>query len=212
VSACPGRCNPRNAGVVLGEPVWCGPCSAVVRAALRRLPSAYEALLSVSVIKPSPTDTLRVSGSRERPSPSAAVDLRDELFQTTRSWEDSLRQHLRHRAARDLGERGLTLVSAVRYLNRNFERMMCRQECAADFGHEVNVLFSTSLRLVKNGPLRALLSIPCPFCKRKCLMQQEGLAGVPWYTACEQRLGGCGRLFTEQEMEWMVHVRVAVQR
>lgn len=212
MSACPGRCNPRRVGVVQGSPVWCAGCALVVRGALRSLPQSYVHLLSVSVIKPSPTDVVRVSGSRERPSPSAAVDLRDEIFQTVRCWEDDLRQHLRHRAARDLATRDLTLTNAVRYLNRNFDRMMQRPECAADFGHEVNVLFSTALRLVKNGPLRSHLSIPCPYCDRRTLMQQEGLALKPWYTSCEEVLGGCGRLFTETEMVWMAEVRLAIAR
>lgn len=89
---------------------------------------------------------------------------------------------------------------------------MMRAECAADFGHEINVLFSTALRMVKNGPLRAHLIIPCPYCNRRTLLQQEGVATKPWFTSCEERLGGCGRLFTEQEMVWMVEQRVAVQR
>lgn len=211
MSACPGRCNPRSGGVIQGSPVWCGSCALVVRGALRSLPRAYVALLSVSPIKGSPTDSIRVSGSRERPSPSVAVDLRDELFQTVRSWEDCLRQLLRHRAARDLATREDTLVSATRYLNRNFDKIMAA-DCATDFGREVNVLFSTALNLVKNGPLRSHISIPCPWCNRRTLLQQEGLANVPWFTSCEERLGGCGRLFTETEMVWTAHQRIAVAR
>ena len=209
--ACPGRCQGGGV-VVLGEPVWCVQCAAVVRGALRSLPVGYVALAGVMGLSaPSPADAIRVSGSRDRPSPSAAVDLRDELFQMVRVWENDLRQFLHHRAARDLESRESTLSSGVRYLNRNFGRMMARPECAADFGHEINVLFSTVLRMVKNGPLRSLLSIPCPWCHRKTLMQQEGVALVPWYTACEAALGGCGRLFTEQEMAWMAEVRLAVK-
>lgn len=212
MSACPGRCNPRGVLVVQGEPVWCAGCGLVVRGALRSLPVAYVALGGVSPIRESPTDVVRVSGSRERRSPSPAVDLRDEIFQVVRGWEDDLRQFLRHRAARDLETREGTLANGVRYLNRNFVRMMERPECAADFGREMNVLFSTALRMVRNGPLRALLTFPCPWCHRRTLMQQEGVANVPWYTSCEQSLGGCGRLFTEDEMVWMAQVRVAIQR
>lgn len=212
MSACPGRCNPRGAVVVQGEPVWCAGCGLVVRGALRGLPVVYVDLLSVSPIRSSPTDAVRVSGSRERMSPSVAVDLRDEVFQTVRCWEDDLRQFHGHRAARDLETRERTLINGVRYLNRNFGSMMGRRECAADFGHEMNVLFSTALSMIKNGPLRSLLSFPCPWCHRRALMQQEGPASVPWYTSCEASLGGCGRLFTEDEMVWMAQVRVAIQR
>lgn len=210
--ACPGRCNGGSGPVVLGEPVWCVQCSLVVRAALRSLPVGYVALAGLMDLRAaSPTDAVRVSGSRESPSPSPAVDLRDEVFQVVRAWEDDLRGHLRHRAARDLSSREETLTSGVRYLNRNFGRMISRPECAAEFGHEVNVLFSTVLRMIKNGPLRSHLGIPCPWCHRKTLMQQEGVALKPWYTACEVALGGCGRLFTEDEMAWMAQVRLAVK-
>lgn len=212
MSACPGRCNPRGGGVVLGEPVWCVSCGEVVRVALRSLPGVYVALGGVSSFRGSPTDVVRVSGSRERCSPSVAVDLRDELFQWVRLWEDCLRRLLRDGAAHDGVSRLATLRGGVGYLSRNFDRMMGRSECAADFGREANVLFSTALRLVKDGPLRVLLSCPCPFCDRKTLMQQEGVALRPWYTACESTLGGCGRLFTETEMVWMTNVRLAVKR
>lgn len=210
---CPGRCGVSAGGVsVAGCPVWCGACGLVVRQALRGLPLAYEALGEVLVWRSGGSDDVRVSGSRERPSPSVAVDTRDEVFQMVRSWEDDLRQHLGHRAARDLETRESTLVSGVRYLNRNFEVMMGREECAEEFGREMNVLFSTALRLVKNGPLRSHLTIPCAWCGRKCLMQQEGVALVPWYTSCEVTLGGCGRLFTEKEMVWMAQVRLVIKR
>lgn len=133
------------------------------------------------------------------------------MFHTVRSWEDDLRQHLHHRAARDSTTREATLETAVRYLNRNFTAAMARDPGGREFGQEMNALFSTALRMVKNGPLRHILTIPCPHCSRKALMQQEGIALEPWYTACETRLGGCGRLYTEQEMSWIVEVQVAAQ-
>jgi hypothetical protein len=186
-------------------------CSGVVRHALWQLPSAYEALLSVSVIRASPTDTVRVSGSKERQSPSGAVDLRDELFQRVRWWEDDLRVFLRLRAAQDAASREVTLRQSVELLSREFGRMMERPG-STGFGQDMTGLLGRVLRAVKNGPTRSLLIYPCAFCNRRCLIQHEGLANRPWFTACEPALGGCGRLFTEQEIEWMAEVRVVIGR
>lgn len=134
------------------------------------------------------------------------------MFHTLRSWEDDLRQHQRHRAARDGSTREATVALTVRYLNRNIDAALSRDPGGKDFGHEINVLYSTALRMVKNGPLRTILTYPCPRCDRKALMQQEGIAGTPWYTACEIRLGGCGHLYTEQEMTWMAELALANAR
>lgn len=211
--ACPGRCNTDTNITTWGDPVWCGPCAQLARTALRSLPQAYTALGTVALLTASqPLDAVRVSGTRERPSTAPGADLQDEIFHTLRSWEDTLRQHQRHRAARDATTRETTVTLSVRYLNRNFDTAIARQPGGEEFGQNINVLFSTALRMVKNGPLRHILSVPCPRCGRKALMQQEGLALQPWYTACETRLGGCGCLYSEQEMSWLVEVRMAVAR
>jgi hypothetical protein len=136
--------------------------------------------------------------------------MRDEIFQTIRCWEDDIRQHLRHRAARDGRSREETLALAVRYLNRNFVAAMKRDPGGLEFGEEVRALFSSALRLVKNGPIRSRLTIACPRCSRRSLVQQEGLAGKAWFTVCDERLAGCGTSYTEVEMTWMVEVRKAV--
>lgn len=223
---CPGRCNatyrngpdtPERADVyaVWGEPVWCPGCAGTVRAALRAMPDAYTALGVVPYLTPrAPSDELatHVSGSRERPSPGPGVDLRHEMSRTMCSWEDDMRSFLRSASAVLPDGSRDALAAAVGYLNMNFDRMMARTECAADFGHEVLSLFQSALRMVKNGPSRRKLHIPCPRCDMRALVQQEGLAGRPWYTECIRHIGGCGTLFSEQEMTWAVEVRMAVRR
>lgn len=212
MSGCPGRCNPRVGGVVLGEPVWCVGCGLVVRSALCGLPEVFDRLGEVSPVRCSPLDVVRVSGSRERVSPSVAVDVRDEIFQSVRCWEDRVRRWLGLGGGCDGGSREETLCVGVEFLSGCFEEVMRWEECAEEFGREMNVLFSSGLRIVKDGPLRSLLLMPCGWCGRRALMQQEGVALVPWFTSCEERLGGCGRLFSEREMVWMAHARIAVER
>ena len=207
--ACPGRCKVSTPG----DPVWCPECARIIRSALVNLPQAYEALKTVRLLtRTPPLDATRVSGSRERPSPDPGVDLMDETYHTIRSWEDDSRTTLHHRAAREKGSREGNLLQGVRYLNRNFEALMQSPDRAGDFGSEVDSLFARALSMVKNGPLRAFLKIPCHYCGRKSLIQREGIAGRQWYTACEENLGGCGRLFTETEMAWAAEVQMALVR
>jgi hypothetical protein len=203
---CPGDCG------CVGCPVWCVSCGGVVRVALRGLPGVYELLSGVSVIRGCPTDVVRVSGSRERMSPSVAVDLQDEMFWSVCGWENDLRRFLRLGAAHDGPSRVVTLGAAVQTLDRLFDRMLSRADCGAVFGRQIMELFGRALRVARNGPLRSLLRFPCSYCGVRALVQQEGLPNRPWYTSCEQRLGGCGRLFTEQEMEWQTAVRVVIQQ
>jgi hypothetical protein len=151
-----------------------------------------------------------VSGSRGVPSVSVAVDVQDEVFRSVRGWVAELGGWLGVEGPVGSGPREEVIVKDVGFLSRFMDRMLSRPTVGAEFGKEMSVLFSTGLRLVKDGPLRSLLLVPCAWCGCRSLMQQEGVAGKPWYTACEVRLGGCGRLFTEDEMAWMAEVRLAV--
>lgn len=205
MSVCPGDHG------AAGCPVWCRGCALVIRSALRGLPQGYAALSGVGAFRCSPTDVVRVSGSRERRSPSPAVDLRDELFRAVCVWSGDLRSYLGHVPGRG-GEREVVLAAEVDYLNSHFERMIVRADAARAFGVQMRSLFGTVLGLVKNGPLRSHLIIPCPYCDMRTLFQQEGVAGRPWYTSCETVLGGCGRLFTETEMVWMTEIRLVIKR
>jgi hypothetical protein len=58
--------------------------------------------------------------------------------------------------------------------------------------------------MVKNKPVRRHLPNPCPSpgCDVRALIQEEGIAGEPWYVECSERLGGCGRLYSENDWEW----------
>lgn len=127
------------------------------------------------------------------------------------SWEDDLRVFLRVRAAHlpDGSERALQ--TAVRFLNGNWERAMARTECAREFGEETTALFQRAVRMVKNGQSKRRLHIPCPHCDVRALVQHEGVVNTPWYTECVEVIGGCGRLFSEQEMTWAAEVRLAVR-
>lgn len=174
---------------------------------------AYQALDSLRFTSRSVSyDSTRVTGSPGRPSAGPGVDMRDEIFHTIRAWEDDLREHLRHRGARDLGSREDTLAGAVRYLNRNFTVAISRDPGGREFGTETVALLTKTLKLVKNGPMRHVLVVPCPFCQTKALVAQEGVVLKPWFTYCEARLGGCGKSFTEMEVGWLLTPGIGVYR
>lgn len=208
---CAGGC-----GQITDYP-WCRRCAGMVRAALWSLPLAYEALDSVIYLTPKTAQ--RVSGSQSPRSPSPGGDLQDEIYTTVRSWEDDLCAWRRRRERDfvpapmdDPDSRLVTLTASTDALGRFFETMIDREECAADFGCEVLSLFRRSRSMVGGGPNKRHLSLPCPACDLRALVAEEGIAHKPWYTVCVERLGGCGRLYTEQEISWATGLMLAETR
>jgi hypothetical protein len=205
-----------------GEPIYCRKCATRIRAALRELPLAYEALDGAKYLtRTAAADDERRGRADHAPSPSPGADLQDEIVHAARTWEDSLRRHLGHQAATDeFGDIPTTLTAAVEYLNRNFAEMIERDDERAgiDFGSGVSRMHRTALAMLKNKPVRKHLPTPCPSpgCGMKALIQEEGVAGKPWYVECSAHLGGCGRLYAEQDWEWFGrllidgHVQVAM--
>jgi hypothetical protein len=202
-----------------GEPVLCRKCAAVVRGALRELPLAYTALNSAKFLtRTASADEERRGRSDVPPSPSPGADHQDEILRVTTDWEDSLRQHLGHQGAHlAVDPQPLAaLTAAAEYLNANYQPAIEWPECAELFADQVWQLHRTAVAMVKNKPVRRFLPVPCPSCDITALVQEEGLAGRSWYVECTERLGGCSRLFSEGEYDWLRalltggHVRAGV--
>lgn len=200
---------------------WCRRCAGMARGALWSLPLAYEALDSVIYLTPKTAQ--RVSGSQAPRSPSPGGDLQDEIYTTVRSWEDDVRSWRRWQdcvpdmriygpAMDDPVDRLKTVGNAVRYLSIHIEAQLDREECGADFGTEMLSLFRRSRSMVGGGPNKRHLSLPCPACDLRALVAEEGIAHKPWYTVCVERIGGCGRLYTEQEITWATGLMLAGSR
>lgn len=190
-----------------GEPVLCRRCASITRGALRELPVAYRALDSMKYLtRTAPADDGRRGRSDAAPSPSPGADQQDEICRTISMWEDDLRQHLHHSAAQDTGVQHADLAASVDYLNYNWRAMSERAECAGDFADEISRLFRVSVAMVKNKTVRRTLPVACPTCEMETLIQEEGIAGRPWYVECSERLGGCSRLFTENEYEFFIRL------
>jgi hypothetical protein len=194
-----------------GEPVICRKCAAIARGALRELPLAYKALDGYKYLsRTASADEEHRGRSDVPPSPSPGADHQDEICRTISAWEDSLRQHLRRCAAADTGERENDLAASIEYLNANYAAMIERPECAGDFVDEISRLHRITVAMVKNKPVRKHLPSPCPSpgCGFKSLVQEEGIAGKPWYVECSERLGGCGRLYSEADWSWFSQLLV----
>lgn len=188
-----------------GEPVLCRKCGASARGALRELPLAYKALDGMKYLtRTASADQERRGRSDAAPSPSPGADHQDEIRRTVGMWEDDLRRHLRHDAARDTGNAADDLTNSVEYLNRNWQAMAERAECAGDFADEIKTLHRTAVAMVKNKTVRRTLPVACPSCDLETLIQEEGAPGKPWYVECSERLGGCSRLFSENEYDFFV--------
>jgi len=192
-----------------GDPILCRRCASIVRGALRELPLAYTALASVKFLTRSASaDEERRGRSDVPPSPSPGADHQNDILHTTCQWEDDLRQHLGHQAAELALDPApyAALGRAVEYLNTNWQIMLGRLEVAKDFTDEIWRLHRVAVAMVKNKPVRRHLPAPCPSCDMLTLVQEEGLAGKPWYVECVEYLGGCARLYQESEYQWLSHI------
>lgn len=191
-----------------GDPVFCRRCAVAIRGALRDFPKAYDALASVKFLtRTASADEERRGRSDVPPSPSPGADQQDAILRLACTWEDVLRQHLGHVAATDeFGDARATLASAVEYLNTNYADAIGNPDFGADFGQEIQSAHATVVAMVKNKPVRRHLPAPCPSCDMLTLIQEEGIAGKPWYVECLERAGGCGRLYQESEYLWLTQL------
>jgi hypothetical protein len=190
-----------------GEPVICRKCAAIARGALRELPLAHKALASMKYLtRTASADSERRGRSDVPASPSPGADHQDEICRTAIAWEDDLRHHLGLRAASDTGNQADDLTASVEFLNANYAAMIERPECAGDFADDVNRLHRIAVAMVKNKAVRRTLDTRCPSCDVKALVQEEGVAGKPWYVECSERLGGCSRLYNETEYDFFIRL------
>lgn len=193
----------------LGEPILCRRCATTVRAALRELPRAYDALATVPYLTRSASADEERRGRSDVPaSPSPGADHQDEILSLARAWEDELRKHLGHTAATDqFGNPRATLTAAVEYLNTNYSALLVwERDPVEEFARDIHRAYKTAVTMVKNRPVRRHLTVACPSCDMQTLIQEEGVAGRPWYVECAERLGGCSRLFTESEYDWLIQL------
>jgi hypothetical protein len=210
------------------QPVVCAGCQARGERDLRDLPRLAADLLAIAR-DPSRTAGEPVSGSREKPlvlqvgiwsfvglaSPGTvhAATLEDALCQVGEiPLADAL--HTSARAiADDLGvgvprvrrhtDADVAVGAFVRFLLAQHDRA-CRLPWADEYLTEVHQLWATARTLAQDWPLVHELQPPCPDCGLTTLRRDNGAS----FVYCSRRLGGCGRLWSEQDYRWLVHMLI----
>lgn len=169
MSPCPGPCNrpSRHRGpsaprpVSAGEPVWCRRCQSLLRARLIELDDlAAKVGAALEERRLGPGE--KVSGSRTRPSPSAAVDDLDELLHTLLGWEDAYREARGLPSRPRRGRYAPTLAGTVAWLAHHLDGILSF-DGAADFGREVLDLHRRLRSRTRTAPPRRTTAT-CPHC------------------------------------------------
>lgn len=218
-----------------GEPVVCPGCQARGERDLRDLPRLAALLLSIAR-DPSRSSGEPVSGSREKPlvlqvgiwsyvglpapghpSPSnkgwtpgdelcqvGDVPLADALHTTARAIADDLGvtvPRIRRHADADVATGAF-----VRFLLVHHDQAS-RLPWADEYLTEVHDLWATARTLAQDWPLVHKLPAPCPDvdCGLLTLRRDNGAS----FVYCDDRHGGCGRRWTEDDYMRLVTILVA---
>jgi ribosomal protein L37AE/L43A len=193
--ACPGSCNTawRATGQGdpwPGEPVWCQPCKARIRAALADIDDMLAELARQADGHHGQQDTTG-RRSANAPSPSVLFDETDEAVSTLLAWEDAwIEQHpewtTRPRRGRHTTIERATISQLIRHLDGILEAPF-----AADFGREI---LSMRHRLASVGHMLEppRLPVECPRCGLRMLEQVE-----PGHWMCAH----CRRPMDEAEIQ-----------
>lgn len=190
----PGHPDEPDVRPVYGAPVWCPKCTYQIRHDLADLEDVAALVLRYADGHRGSTDAgSRVSGSKEAPSPSPALDAIDELASVLRGWESALR-------GRDtFGRRGLLateVTTSVAWHLLHFDAMMASPDLAPDFGAEI-LQWNYQLRQrSRTGTGRTPKPMPCSRCHHRSLSQEDGAQ----YVECSRK-AECGRLMTLSEYE-----------
>lgn len=212
------------------EPVLCRGCQARGERDLRDLPRLATDLLAIAR-DPSRNAGEPVSGSREKPlvlqvgiwsfvglpapgHPSPAnegwtpgdelcqvgvVPLADALHTSCRAIADDLGvgvPKVRRNADADRA-----VGAFVRFLLAQHDRA-CGLPWADEYLTEVHQLWSLARTYAQDWPLVHKLPVPCPDCWTLTLRRDNGAA----FVYCDDRHGGCGRRWTEDDYQWLVRV------
>lgn len=177
-----------------GDPVWCGRCAARIRASLAELDYLVAILVATADGHRQVTKAEPVSGSHATPTPSAPVDLADELLAYLTKVEEQWREftQLGPRPARPRGARALTTVIA--WLLGHLDDILANHG-SAGFGRSVLGWHRRLEHITKTEPELCRRPAPCPRCDKRSLARRDD-----GYTICRD----CGRLLSEDEYQDLV--------
>lgn len=200
-AACPG--HHRDAGddqtPVDGDPTWCQHCTTAIRARLDELPGLVDLLEHEVAGQRGSHGEPPVSGSRERPSPSATVDDIDEITRLLEYWEDAARELGGHppRPPRASARRAR---NAARWLAAHLVDVLAAP-FAEELGRDITRLHRMARRRTATDNAKDRKPLPCPSCDLLTL----------WHTAGDKYIGcdHCGLLLSLDEYDTEAQLKAA---
>jgi hypothetical protein len=187
-----------------GEPAWCRACQSVIRRELSELDDLAALLAALPPgIRPPVTgqrERVRVSGSREEPSPSPALDALEELAGWLRDWESAARG-TDPRPRRGWLATEITTITCWLYAHSS--SLLADEGMALDFGAETRRWHRELTSSAHAASAARHQKQPCPRCHLFTLWRTIGED----YIRCVNT--DCKRVLTVEEYERETAVTLA---
>ena len=179
----------------LGEPVWCGTCTAARRQELAELDDIASIYAARSDGHREPSQEGRVSGSSETPSLSPMVDDLDELESWLREWRAT---HSRIDTPARQGYLASAITTGTAWLLVRAEHILARPEYGAEFGRELHQWHTRLTAASKTSIAVHRKPLRCDTCHMMRLEHRDGDDSVRCATP------GCGRVLRLDEYDALV--------
>lgn len=181
-----------------GDPLWCGRCSARIRACLSELDDAAAIMLAAADGHRAVDLNDRVGGSREDPTASPAGDDLEELGRVLTAWEDIYRDMKGWPSPPRRGFLASLVTTCASWLMLHLDGILSAPDISADFGAEVLRWHREIVGKGKAGARKLRKPLRCPACQLLMLYWTEGEQTVQ----CGNR--DCGRIMLLSEYDAMV--------
>lgn len=188
-----------------GNPYWCDRCRYRVLDALGMLPELVAAS-HLEALHATPKQSERVTTSTAPAWPGqAARALIDLLVGGLAEFEDDMRE-LRYWSQRTTVFEPAVLNHAVTVLTLSIDWILAGHPIAADPDHSPGATIllwkAKAMRFTGRDELIQKFDVRCPTCNLLGLRREDGSS----YIECWPRIGGCGRLWTEDEYQRLAAV------
>lgn len=188
--------QPLELAWVLGEPVFCRRCTALIRKCL----SSLDDLMA---LRAAAADGFQAAGhkdpvrsSRSSASPSPAQDDLDELVRWLADAEAKYRSSQGWPTMPYRGVNAPALTGALAWLGTHLDAMLRLPDLAEEFGLGVLVRYRTLQTKTSTRPPAYRKPLPCPRCTRFSLFWHEDET-----VRCHGRDPDCGRIMTASEYD-----------
>lgn len=181
-----------------GNPYWCDRCRTRVLDALGMLPELIAAI-HLEALHATPKQTERVTASTTPPWPGQASRLLTDLIVGGLAEAEDAMRDLRSWSERTATFESDVLNKSVTVLTLSIDWLLTSHPEAAspDTSPGATILLwrDKAMRFTGRDKLIHKFPVRCPTCDLLALRREDGSS----YVECLPRIGGCGRLWTEDE-------------